>query len=94
MKHDHKQFLNPTPNPNPTWNQSAFIAWLSNQPADGTYDWQHPEACLYGQYFKTQGLDYSKCLPFSLVLPKGYYETAAPKPWTFGAALSRSTAIR
>lgn len=71
---------------NPDWYQGV-LDWLRQQPADGTYQWQHPMHCLIGQFLAATGqvreaIDYTE-------MPD-YRRITETKPWTFGAALRRA----
>ena len=75
---------------NPNWSKGV-LDWLRQQPADSSYDWNHPDHCVIGQYLaakgqKREGIDYTE-------MPH-YREIAAAEPWTFGAALERALAVR
>ena len=82
---------------NPKWDLmslESLIAWLEQQPADGTYDWQYPERCLIACYLtgKLGTLpEYSVSLYQSM---PHYHAVAAQEPWTFGAALERAKAVQ
>jgi hypothetical protein len=79
---------------NPQWNVmslESLIAWLESQPANGSYNWPHPDRCLLGCYLTDKT---GSCASFrsSYTDMPHYREIAAPEPWTFGAALSRALA--
>ena len=71
---------------NPNWSEGV-LDWLRQQPADGGYNWQHPDRCVVGRFLAAHGrsrenIDYTE-------MPD-YRRIAEPKPWTFGAALRRA----
>ena len=75
---------------NPNWS-NGVLDWLRRQPADGSYDWQHPDRCIVGRFLAAKGqaredIDYTE-------MPH-YREIAAQEPWTFGAALERARAAQ
>ena len=63
-----------------------LIAWLEQQPSDGTYDYSSPFSCLLARYFKDQGkidvgignetYNFSGGIE-SGYLPKGWMEVAS-----------------
>ena len=81
---------------NPKWDLislESLIAWLEQQPADGTYDWTKPDECLIACYLTSKlGIlpEYSVSLYQSM---PHYHEIAAYEPYTFGAALERARAV-
>ena len=71
---------------NPNWSKGV-LDWLRQQPADGSYDWQHPDRCIVGRFLAAkgqarEGIDYTD-------MPD-YRDITEPKPWTFGDALKRA----
>lgn len=65
----------------------ALVTWLRTQPAEKTYIWSDPVFCAVGQYLADHGSSWG-AVNYSEI--PGYYEIAAEKPWTFGAALERA----
>lgn len=69
----------------------GLIAWLEQQPADGTYDYMDCSGgCLVGLYL---GLDEDTFNGFSNSnhpFEGRVYDIACIRPWTFGAALERA----
>jgi hypothetical protein len=81
---------------NPKWDLmslESLIAWLEQQPADGTYQWEYPNLCLMGCYLKSRTDDFASFRNRYPDMPH-YREIAAQEPWTFGAALERAKAVQ
>ncbi len=82
-----------------------LIAWLEQQPYDGTYEYQSITKCLLGQYFEACGYT-APLLGSEMVydrpyndwngqpLPRGFNWIAQAERGTFGNALERARAIR
>lgn len=85
----------------------SLIAWLEQQPMDGTYSYIKSRGCLLSQYFTAMGLREVSVTPgryraglFSYtykLLPEGWEEIANGFPlgaWTFGKALARARKLQ
>lgn len=84
----------------------SLISWLEKQPAGKTYAWYSVYGCLVCQFYQAHGIaapwgnlatGYDR--PFDRGLGKTdahlrYHAVGHPKPWTFGAALSRARAAQ
>jgi hypothetical protein len=65
----------------------ALTGWLRKQPPEGEYVWSDPVYCLMGHYCADNEMAWGM---FQYSDMPGYFEIAAEKPWTFGAALERA----
>jgi hypothetical protein len=69
---------------------AGLVAWLETKNPETEYDWKSVDGCLIGKYLAAVAPD-AVCR-YSTTFA-GYFDFAAPKPWTFGAALKRARAL-
>lgn len=79
----------------------SLIDWLEKQPAEAEYDYASIGNCLNCQYLRAVGfqVQYVGGVTWNDLegkwhdLPSALVNIPKPKPWTFGAALSRARAL-
>ncbi len=91
---------------NPKWNATSIdnlIAWLEQQPNDGTYDYRSISDCVLAQYFKACGYVRPFVGEARVVeagtktyhrFPRSFDWIARAEDRTFGNALERARAVR
>lgn len=72
----------------------SFVAWLGHMPENEPYNYADPDRCAAGQYSHSLGLGAVRSfLSHDSPVAMTIFRIVQPKPWTFGAALSRARAL-
>jgi hypothetical protein len=71
--------------------RAGLIAWLMQQPREGTYNWRAPTTCMAAQYLEAIGMA-RRWHKLERIFGdhQEYLRISGEKPWTFGAALERA----